>query len=205
MPGFYALLQLDVAGLEAFADEWVTVDRKLKEARTTFHDDVVKPLHEDHWRGEGGRAAQDYCDRIQMDIDALDKEVRAVRKFLDAEADGATGRGGVKGLAGLQLRAENLQREAMTEGMNITDSGTVEWEVMYDPNDPEAPKMLDERRKTADSLETLVRRLLDDAAEDDDWLANELVRDSGWVVFGLVVACSQAVMARSETRLAMAR
>ncbi|MGW4873805.1 hypothetical protein [Streptomyces chartreusis] len=181
MPGFYALLQLDVAGLETFADEWVTVHRKLTEARTGFHDDVVKPLHEDHWRGEGGRAAQDYCDRVQMDIDALDKEVRALRNFLDTEADGATGRGGVKGLAGLKLRAENLQREALTEGMSITDSGTVEWEVMYDPNDPETPKMLDERRNTADSLQTRVRTLLDDAAEDDEWLAKSLK-----VIFGTV-------------------
>lgn len=181
MPGFYALLQLDVAGLETFADEWVTVHRKLTEARTGFHDDVVKPLHEDHWRGEGGRAAQVYCDRVQMDIDALDKEVRALRNFLDTEADGATGRGGVKGLAGLKLRAENLQREALTEGMNITDSGTVEWEVMYDPNDPETPKMLDERRSTADSLQTRVRTLLDDAAEDDEWLAKSLK-----VIFGTV-------------------
>ncbi|MET9509427.1 transposase [Streptomyces flavidovirens] len=116
MPGFTALLQLDVAGLETFADEWATVHRKLKEPRPGFHDDVVQPLHEDHWRGKGGRAAQDCCDRVQMNIDALDKEVRALRKFLDTEADGATGRGGVKGLAGLKLRAENLQRRRGTKG-----------------------------------------------------------------------------------------
>ncbi|MBT1093360.1 hypothetical protein [Streptomyces sp. Tu102] len=88
---------------------------------------MVKPLHEDHWRGEGGRAAQDYCDRVQMDIDALDKEVRALRNFLDTEADGATGRGGVKGLAGLKLRAENLQREALTEAMNTLPRTTSGW------------------------------------------------------------------------------
>lgn len=181
MPGFTALLQLDVAGLETFADEWATVHRKLKEARTGFHDDVVKPLHEDHWRGKGGRAAQDYCDRVQLDIDALDKEVRALRKFLDTEADGTTGRGGVKGLAGLQLRAENLQREAMGEGMTITDSGRVEWSVMYDPDDPESGKMLDERKETADALERRVRKLLYDAAEDDEWLAKSLK-----VIFGTV-------------------
>jgi hypothetical protein len=33
---------------------------------------------------------------------------------------------------------------------------------------------------------------------------NELVRDSGWSVFGLVVACLQMLMV-SDTRLAMAR
>ncbi|MGW0316443.1 hypothetical protein [Streptomyces flavidovirens] len=65
--------------------------------------------------------------------------------------------------------------------MTISDSGTVEWSVMYDPNDPESEKMLDERRKTADSLEKRVRRLLDDAAEDDDWLAKILK-----VIFGTV-------------------
>lgn len=57
MPGFNALLQLDVAGLETFADEWARVHRKLKDTRTGFHADVVKPLHEDHWQGKGGRAA----------------------------------------------------------------------------------------------------------------------------------------------------
>ncbi|MER6009411.1 hypothetical protein [Streptomyces bluensis] len=181
MPGFTALLRLDVAGLETFADEWVTVHRKLKEARTGFHDDVVKPLHDDHWRGESGRAAQEYCDGVQMDIDALDKEVRALRRFLDTEADGAMGRGGVKGLAGLKLRAEDLQQEAFNEGMHITDSGSVEWSAMYDRNDPDSGEMLDERRRTADSLETRVRKLLDDAAEDDDWLAKSLK-----VIFGTV-------------------
>lgn len=181
MPGFNALLQLDVAGLETFADEWASVHRKLKDARTGFHTDVVKPLHEDHWRGKGGSAAQDYCDRVQMDIDALDKEVTALRKFLDTEADGAAGRGGVKGLAGLKRRADDLQREALQEGMTITDSGTVEWSVLYDPDDPGAEKMLDERSKTADSLQTRVRKLLDDAAEDDDWLAKGLK-----VIFGTV-------------------
>ncbi|MGW2335782.1 hypothetical protein ACWCXS_17645 [Streptomyces sp. NPDC001685] len=74
-----------------------------------------------------------------MDIEALDKKVEALRKFLDEEADGATSRGGVRGLAGLRLRAENLQREARTEGINITDSGAVEWQVMYDRNAPDAP------------------------------------------------------------------
>ncbi|MDI3384702.1 hypothetical protein QIS99_00480 [Streptomyces sp. B-S-A8] len=181
MPGFTALLQLDVAGLETFADEWVKVHTKLVEARTGFHDDVVTPLHKDHWRGEGGSAAQKYCDRIQMDIDALDKEVRALRKFLDTEADGDTGRGGVEGLAGLKLRAESLQEEALREGMTISDSGRVDWEVMYDPNYPESDRMLDERRATADSLETRVRKLLDDAVEDDEWLAKSLK-----VIFGTV-------------------
>ncbi|MDX2855507.1 hypothetical protein [Streptomyces scabiei] len=33
----------------------------------------------------------------------------------------------------------------------------------------------------------------------------ELVRDSGWGMFGLFVACFQAVMVRSETRPAMVR
>ncbi|EST36173.1 hypothetical protein N566_16595 [Streptomycetaceae bacterium MP113-05] len=181
MPDFTALLQLDVAGLESFADEWATVHRKLKEARTGFHDDVVVPLHEDHWRGEGGAAAQDYCDRVQMDIDALGEEVRALRRFLDREADGATGRGGVKGLEGLKLRAEGLQQEALNEGMTITDSGKVEWSVMYDPDDPDSAKMLDERRETANSLEKQVRKLLDAAAEDDAWLAESLK-----VIFGTV-------------------
>jgi hypothetical protein len=181
MPDFAALLKLDVAGLETFADEWATVHRKLKEARTGFHDDVVKPLHEDNWRGKGGRAAQDYCDRVQLDIDALDKEVRALRKFLDTEADGATGRGGVKGLAGLKLRAEKLQREALDEGMTITDSGKVEWSVMYDPDSPSAPRIVGERQKKADALEKRVRKLLNDAAEDDDWLAKSLK-----VIFGTV-------------------
>ncbi|NBE56189.1 hypothetical protein [Streptomyces boluensis] len=181
MPGFNALLQLDVAGLENFADEWITVHRKLKEARGGFHDDVVKPLHDDNWRGKGGSAAQSYCDRVQMNIDALDKEVRALRTFLDKEADGDTGRGGVKGLAGLKKRAEDLQSEAMGEGMTITDGGDVDWEVLYDPNDPESQKMLDEKNRTADSLEKRAKKLLKEASEDDDWLTKSLK-----VIFGTV-------------------
>ncbi|MGW4171935.1 hypothetical protein ACWEGX_34090 [Streptomyces chartreusis] len=41
--------------------------------------------------------------------------------------------------------------------------------------------MLDERRNTADSLQTRVHTLLDDAAEDDEWLAKSLK-----VIFGTV-------------------
>ncbi|MFI2190313.1 hypothetical protein [Streptomyces sioyaensis] len=46
MPGFTALLQLDVAGLEAFADQWATAHRKVKEARTGFHDDQVRKRYD---------------------------------------------------------------------------------------------------------------------------------------------------------------
>ncbi|MDI3420873.1 hypothetical protein [Streptomyces luteolus] len=181
MPSFTALLRLDVAGLETFADEWATIHKKLKEALTGFENDVVVPLSKDHWRGDGGRAAQKYCDRVQMNIEALDKEVRALRKFLDTEADGDTGRGGVKGLAGLKLRAEKLQEEAQREVMTISDTGSVAWEAFYDRNDPEADRKLAERRATADSLETRARKLLDDAAEDDEWLTKSLK-----VIFGTV-------------------
>ncbi|WP_420035847.1 hypothetical protein ACN2WE_29610 [Streptomyces sp. cg28] len=181
MPDFRALLQLDVAALEAFADEWASVHRKLKEARSGFHDGVVSPLHKDHWQGEAGRAAQKYCDRIQMDFDALDDEVKALQKFLDTEADGGAGRGGVKGLAGLKRRAENLQEEAMGAGMTITDSGDVEMAPVYGPESPESGKLAEERQRTADALEKRVRTLLADAAEDDEWLAKSLK-----VIFGTV-------------------
>ncbi|UNO39451.1 hypothetical protein [Streptomyces sp. MST-110588] len=69
----------------------------------------------------------------------------------------------------------------MNEGMTISDSGEVQWEVMYDPDDPESQKMLDGMKKTADSLETRVRKLLDDADTDDDWLTKSLK-----VIFGTV-------------------
>ncbi|WP_411138087.1 hypothetical protein [Streptomyces sp. C10] len=181
MVTFTQLLELDVNGLETFADRWGRVHKQIKEAREGFHDDVVRKLHADHWRGEGGRKAQEYCDRIQTGIDALDAEVKSLRRFLDEEADGAKGRGGVKGFEGLQNEARSLQQEAFSQGMTINDDGSVQYSVMYDPDSPDAQEILDESKRTASSLEGRAKQVLSTATENDEWIALSLK-----VIFGTV-------------------
>ncbi|MGV4926633.1 hypothetical protein K2224_33895 (plasmid) [Streptomyces sp. BHT-5-2] len=181
MVTFTQLLELDVNGLETFADRWGRVHKQIKEARETFHDDVVRKLHDDHWSGEGGRKAQEYCDRAQTGIEALDAEVKSLRRFLDEEADGASGTGGVKGFEGLQNQARALQQEAFGHGMTINDDGSIQYAVMYDPDAPDAQEILDESKRIATSLEERAKQVLGTASENDEWIALSLK-----VIFGTV-------------------
>ncbi|MFM9369490.1 hypothetical protein [Streptomyces sp. Da 82-17] len=180
MVTFSQVIEIDIAALESFAKHWnETIHRKIKEARAGFHDDVVRKLHDDHWRGEGGESAQKYCDRIELGIDSLDAQVRAVCRFIDEEADGARGTGGLKGLEALRRRAVDLNQEALDEGMRIGEDGGVSWSEFVDPNDPDTDAYVQGRQRLADSFEKRAEEILADARENDEWIADCLK-----VIFG---------------------
>ncbi|WP_369172739.1 hypothetical protein AB5J49_34330 [Streptomyces sp. R28] len=154
MVTFSQLLELDVAGLERFADRWnAVIHRKIRQAREGFHDDVVRKLHKDHWRGEGGEAAQKHCDRIQVGFDALDAQVKSLSRFLDEEADGVRGTGGAEGLEGWQRIARELDRDAHDAGMKIADDGVVEWSILIDADDPHGEAKYQEKKQAADLVQ----------------------------------------------------
>jgi hypothetical protein len=181
MVTFHQLVQLDIGGLEKFAEQWDAIHRKLQRIRDDYHDQVVKPLRDEHhWQGDGGKSAAEFCDRIELDFDSLDDEVEALRTYLDTEADGAKGTGGVKGLEEHQLAALDYQRQAREHGIHITDDGSVEWAVLLprDPSDEQVTEA-DEKRTLADELERKIKDTLKKASEIDGNLARNLM-----VVFG---------------------
>ncbi|MGW2721536.1 hypothetical protein [Streptomyces sp. NPDC001492] len=180
MVTFSQLLELDVAGLERFADRWNDViHRKIRQAREGFHDDVVRKLHRDHWRGEGGEAAQKYCDRIQVGFDALDAEVKSLSRFLDEEADGARGTGGTDGLEGWQRVARELDSNAHEAGMKIADDGVVEWSILIDRDDPSGEAKYQEKKQAADLIQLRAQEILSEVNKIDEWLTTSLK-----VIFG---------------------
>ena len=181
MVTFHQLMELDVNAVETFTDSWDAIHRKIRDARTEFHDGVVRPLHQDHWQGEAGQRAQEFCDRIQTDIDALDEEIRGLRDYVDTEADGAKGTGGTKGLREHQLKAQEIQRQALEQGMTISADGEIEMCVVDDPDDPDVHRNHEEHQQIADDLQKRLRTVLDQATDDDEWLARRLK-----VAFGTV-------------------
>ncbi|MPY58385.1 hypothetical protein [Streptomyces spongiae] len=180
MVTFSQLLELDVAGLERFADQWNDViHRKVRQAREQFHDDVVRKLHRDHWRGEGGEAAQKYCDRVQVGFDALDAQVKSLSRFLDEEADGVRGTGGTEGLEGLQEIARELDRDAREAGMRIAEDGVVEWSNLTEADDPDGEAKYQKKKQAADLIQKRAQKVLKEVNEIDEWLTTSLK-----VVFG---------------------
>lgn len=179
MVTFTQLLDLDVRGLDAFVASWGDVHARLKDARGHFHDEVVTPLHQDHWRGKAGQAAQSFCDRIQLDLDALDTEVQALRTFFTDEVDGVKSAGGFTGLRKLQVQAQGLRDEVADNEMTIHDDGSVTFVDMYDPKIPESAAGHAQRQSTADSLEKRARAVLAKATHEDKWIAQNIK-----VIFG---------------------
>ncbi len=175
------LAQLDIDALETFADDWAAVHRKIKSARTEFHDDVVRALRRDHWRGQGGQAAQRHCERMVLDLDALDAEVRSLRSYMDVEADGKHGRGGLKGLKGHQRTVAELIQQALDAGMTVNDTGQVTWSEMRAPGplSPAEKQHVEERDEKAAGLERKIEAELRAATETDAQLARDLK-----VIFG---------------------
>ncbi|WP_329119589.1 hypothetical protein [Streptomyces sp. NBC_01465] len=179
MVTFNQLVQLDVEGMEKFAQLWEEIHKVVARAQDGFGDQVLKPLRDEVWKGEGGDAAEAYCARVHMDLGALDAEVKSLRKFIDTEADGASGTGGVKGLEGYQRTALDLRRQGQEKGITINDDGSVSWSSLTDPNDPESVRVADDRAKTAHAIEKQAKDVLDRATADDEWLALSLK-----VIFG---------------------
>lgn len=175
------LKALNVEGLEAFADRWAGIHRKLKQARTDFRDDVVSALRKDHWIGEGGKAAQSYCERVLRQIDALDAEVRGLRSFIDTTADGSAGRKGVKGLEGHQKAVVEYCRQASEKGMTVGAKGDVSWSEFRAPGPvgPVEKMRLDKKDQDAKDLERKIKKELAEATEIDQQLARDLK-----VIFG---------------------
>ncbi|MEV0266076.1 hypothetical protein AB0I49_32710 [Streptomyces sp. NPDC050617] len=172
------LAQLDIDALETFADDWAVIHRKIKTARTEFHDDVVRALRRDHWRGEGGKAAQRHCERMVLDLDALDAEVRGLRSYMDVEADGKHGRDGLKGH---QRTVAELIQQALDAGMTVNDTGQVTWTEMRAPGplSPAEKRHVEERDEKAAGLERKIEAELRAATETDAQLARDLK-----VIFG---------------------
>lgn len=181
MVSYTQLTGLDIAGLETFAERWSAIHRKLKSARTEFEQDVVEGLRKDNWIGEGGRAAQRYCTRVLGDLDAVDTQVRSLRGLIDKEADGATGRGGVKGLEGHQKAVLEYARQAMEKGMTVNSKGEVSWAEFGAPGTPtkEERQRHEQKDKDAAALQTKIQKELAQATETDQQLSRELK-----VIFG---------------------
>ncbi|MBC3993029.1 hypothetical protein H8N00_29985 [Streptomyces sp. AC563] len=174
MVNFNQLLELDTAGMEDFTKSWNAIYQRLKEARKGFHDDVVLRLHHDGWRGEGGRAAQDYCDSVERVFDALNKQVKGLRDLIDRVADGALGTEGTKGLEGLRRKAASLQQEALEKGMTIDSDGSVNWAVATDPDSSDSQRIISEAKATAKNLEERIQTVLEFANKIDDELTYSL-------------------------------
>ncbi|WP_210947588.1 hypothetical protein [Streptomyces sp. MK37H] len=174
-------MQLDINAFETFADSWAAIHRKIQSTRTEFHDDVVRPVHSEHWIGEGGKAAQGYCNRILLDVDALDAEVRGLRKYLDETADGAIGRGGASGLEGHRQAVVELQQQVLNAGMTVSDTGEVRWSEVRTPGplSPSDKQHIAERNSTAAQLEQKIKAELSAVTEIDQQLARDLK-----VIFG---------------------
>jgi hypothetical protein len=181
MVTFTQLVELDISGLETFANQWGRIHQKIRESRENFHDDVVRKLHDDHWRGRSGRTAQEYCDRIESAIDALDAEVKSLCSFLDKEADGSRGTGGVKGFEGLQKEAWAVQEEAFTHGMTIDEDGSIQYVAGFDPTTPEGQARSEEKKRAANTFEGRAKKVIQTATENDEWIAASLK-----VIFGTV-------------------
>lgn len=113
-----------------------------------------------------------------MDIDALDQEIKSLRDFLDREADGARGEGGIRGIEGLQHQATDLQQQAMENGMTVRDDGTVDWSVAVSP-DGDNSNLIKQKEETANSIQRDIKKVLNKATEIDEWLSVSLK-----VVFG---------------------
>ncbi len=178
MVDFRQLVELDISALEKFAEAWDAIHDKLQKTRDDFHDLVVKPLQDGAWQGDGGEAATNYCVRVQTKLDAVDDEVESLRTFIDKEADGEVGNGGVKGLEGHQKAVLDLQRQAKENGLEVTDSGDVTWPHEAGVS-PGYFDMLDEKNDLAKEIEAKIKARLKQATEDDEWLTKSLK-----VIFG---------------------
>ncbi|MEQ0560399.1 hypothetical protein ABJI51_15020 [Amycolatopsis sp. NEAU-NG30] len=174
MVDFKQLTELDVAGLETFAEQWALVHQRLHRIRDGYESAVVTPLEDGEWEGKGGAAATKYCARIRWDFDAVDAEVKALRRYIDTEADGAEGTAGLKGLEGHQRAVLDLQRQAREHGMTVTAEGKVTHDDTAGYFDA-----LGEQAALADELERKIQAHLKQATEIDQELARNLK-----VVFG---------------------
>jgi hypothetical protein len=180
MVTFHQLVQLDVEGLERFADRWAAIHRVLHRVQEGYHDAVAQPLVDGHWQGESGEAATAFCSRVHMDLEALGGEVKGLRDFLDKEADGAVGRGGTKGLEQHQRAVLDYQQQAAEHGMHVTADGDVEWAELLPRHIPaEEQERLDRKQELADDLSKKIKHELAEATKIDEWLATSLK-----VVFG---------------------
>jgi len=167
---FKQLTELNVTALEQFADQWGEVHRQLHDIRTGYDDAVVAPLENGDWAGKGGDAATKYCARIRWDFDAVDAEVKALRRYLDEETEGVAK---VQGLADHQRAVLDLQRQAHEDGMTVTPSGKVETgsDGFFDA--------MGEQSSRADELTAKIQAHLKKATEIDEALERNLK-----VVFG---------------------
>lgn len=178
MVDFRQLTELDVAGLETFAEQWAQVHQKLHRIRDAYESAVVTPLEDGEWAGKGGDAATEYCARIRWDFDAVDAEVKALRKYIDVEADSSEGTAGLKGLEGHRRAVLDLQRQARERGMTVTAAGKVTWDDTPGVS-PGYFDALGEQADIADGLEKQIQAHLKQATEIDEELARNLK-----VVFG---------------------
>ncbi|MQY13778.1 hypothetical protein SRB5_39320 [Streptomyces sp. RB5] len=177
------LRQLNVYAFESFAEAWSRIDRNVQSLRTDFTEDVLDELRRDKWRGEGGKAAEEYAQKMVAEIDALDTEIKSVRRFLDETADGGEGRGGMKGLVGLQRDLGLLTQEILENDLHLADNGDVTWTNTQVSNDPSPAqfRIAEERSKMAQRLSEEVKKVLSKATEVDKTLTYSLK-----VIFGTV-------------------
>lgn len=52
MVDFGQLLSIDLSKIEAFADSWNNIQKRIEEARSDFKGDVLTPLENEDWKGE---------------------------------------------------------------------------------------------------------------------------------------------------------
>lgn len=177
MVNFAELVELDVDGLEQFADMWHTIFRTLRDVHIEFDESVHRPLRNGHWTGESGEAATAFCARVEIGLESVAAQVKSLRDYIDTEADGARGEGGVAGLQRHHRAALDYQREAAGLGMTIEADGTLRYdEPAYSPAEE------DERAEQRSDVEDLQRRIRDTlaaATELDQNLARNLT-----VIFG---------------------
>ncbi|MFD7923641.1 hypothetical protein ACFV3R_31065 [Streptomyces sp. NPDC059740] len=176
MVTFAHILTLDVDGLDLFSKRWQDVHSRIEMVGEMFHDLVVTDLHEEKWRGQAATSARQCCDRISMDIEALNAEVKGLRKFIDEEVNGASGAASFRAI---QTKAREIQQEAVESGMRVDDDGSVQWATMYDPDDPESRRNAQMMKKKAEELQRRARGVIREADEEDQWMTQNLK-----VIFG---------------------
>ncbi|MFD9813361.1 hypothetical protein [Streptomyces sp. NPDC059080] len=169
------LVNLDLGKIRSAASDWEWIASRLRQSLESYTDAVTAPLKAGaHWSGDDATEASRTCEGIGLDLDAVAKETKGVKDFLDDIVDG-TG-DGFRSLAELQRQATELQQQAIDEGFSVNGDGSVAWVVMRAPGplSPEEQRTAREHDDRAQQIGNQLKDVLRLATEVDGSLERGL-------------------------------
>ncbi|SFE15848.1 hypothetical protein SAMN04487819_108249 [Actinopolyspora alba] len=178
MVDFGQLLSIDLSKLEAFADSWNDIRKRIEDVQSGFKDDVLTPLENEDWKGDAAKSARNRCTEIHDEIGALARQADGARSYTEKLAGVVDDSLSLKKL---QRDAASLRDEITSKGLSVVDGDKVAWVVARAPGplSEQERQRREEKQQEADELQQRLDELVEEATENDERIADALK-----VVFG---------------------